>query len=261
MELTLVETAALECARDLVSDGRFGELPIDIEQVAKHLGVAEISARDMAPDGYLGRDSRGDIVIRYRSVNGHRRNRFTIAHEVGHLILLNQTTEQCDQTQDGSDREERVVNRIASELLMPAPLVMAELRQCTTSGMPPGWSTLARLAARFEVSLAAIGIRILELPQLNAVSMSIGIEGPGPSRPFRTSIQHHTVRLANGFDYEADRIWRESRRTNRHELLINSGQVTQSIPCEGRVDTLGRGSRRLRQYWIIGWTDVRPEEA
>ena len=244
MRFTAMEAMAIASAKELVAGGRFAKLPVDIAGLAAQLGVRDISARDMASDGYLGRDRSGEFVIRYRAINNPRRNRFTIAHELGHLLLLQLTGDRGDSPPRGldRDREERVVNRIASELLMPEASVANELASCSAAGRAPGWGSIARMSLRFDVSLAAMAIRILELPQILSASLRIAIEGPAPAKAF-TSSQDPNVRLVDGAEFEIDRVWRESRRSKQHVLTIGTDRDRMDICCEGRIHTLGRGPR------------------
>jgi Zn-dependent peptidase ImmA (M78 family) len=77
-----------ECSRmvsELVCDNGRLQLPVDIEGVARKLGVKVVEPANLTIDGYIGANADGTILIRYRRENSTHRNRFTIAHEIGHL--------------------------------------------------------------------------------------------------------------------------------------------------------------------------------
>src|SRR5688572_17971673 len=78
---------AITEASDLAIRFADGRPPVDIVKLAKKLGVAEVSAAAISSDGYLGRRADGRFVIRYSDASPHHRRRFTIAHEIGHLLL------------------------------------------------------------------------------------------------------------------------------------------------------------------------------
>jgi len=97
------------------------------------------------------------------------RRRFTIAHECGHWVVhVVGDDAVCCRPQDISEqqgaearelrRREAEANSFACELLMPEPLVHqhARLTGCN----------LAAMAARFDVSVPAIRLRLLTLGQL-----------------------------------------------------------------------------------------------
>ena len=108
------------------------------------------------------------------------RQRFTIAHELGHLLMHRYTTPHADgrfvvrfrdaKSATGSDREEIEANQFAAELLMPESLV---LKDATHFGLDLGGDSdarsdaaaLARLARRFRVSVQAMSLRVANLAE------------------------------------------------------------------------------------------------
>src|SRR4051812_13556555 len=60
---------------------------VDVHAAAHSLGVVSVEPRQMAADGYLGLSPEGAFIILSGAGNSARRNRFTVAHEVGHLLL------------------------------------------------------------------------------------------------------------------------------------------------------------------------------
>src|SRR5579864_1748252 len=98
-------------------------IPVDVEEIARACGVVEISVRPIPLDGYLARRPDGQLAIRYSSDSSPTRVRFTIAHEIGHLVIADET--ECPlegPVARGPNRDaivERLANRFASEILMP----------------------------------------------------------------------------------------------------------------------------------------------
>lgn len=102
------------------------------------------------------------IVVNSRENHAPQRQRFTAAHELGHVLLGHHDTLHVDL--DRSDgfppdynwRQERSANDFAAALLMPAPLVRRDVE--TTLGAPA-----RELAHKYEVSEQAMSIRLTTL--------------------------------------------------------------------------------------------------
>jgi Zn-dependent peptidase ImmA (M78 family) len=136
--------------------------PIDVLAIARELGVA-VFARPFpnALSALIVRHGKNAFI----GVNSHQapvRQRFSVAHELGHFVLHHRDKHFIDYgvpsvgeaEAPGYDWEhERGANQFAAELLMPAELVHRDAR--TTS--------LPRLARRYEVSQEAMGFRIANL--------------------------------------------------------------------------------------------------
>lgn len=102
------------------------------------------------------------------------RQRFTIAHELGHLLLHGYQTAHADknfkirlrdtQSSQGSVFEEIEANRFAAELLMPEAVLTRMLRDHALEYADEASDgELERLAALFEVSKQAFSIRLSSL--------------------------------------------------------------------------------------------------
>lgn len=93
-------------------------------------------------------------TIAYRSEDPYVRVRFTVAHEVGHLMLHPIGAEFRDATFKGDIREAQA-NGYAASLLMPENVLYRHVRFTTP--------TLEELAERFAVSRTAMKIRLAKL--------------------------------------------------------------------------------------------------
>ena len=144
--------------------------PVDVEGLARALGISVRRA-------YLGSDLSGMIerhdedkyLITVNAAHVLTRQRFTVAHELGHYMLHRQ--EIGDGMEDDAayrssstgryknscigPREETQANQFAANLLMPWEL-LEKLREEGFS-LP---EQAARLASRLEVSLRAMRIRL-----------------------------------------------------------------------------------------------------
>jgi Zn-dependent peptidase ImmA (M78 family) len=164
--------SALSDARSLSQESVGKSLPIDVRCIAQQLGVSRVESRSMNADGYLGRSADGSLVIRCRTGSSPERLRFTIAHEVAHIILARvQGVDLSDpefRRSEDNNEEELAVNRIAGELLMPGPLFGSHLRSAR-----PSWNVLQQLRGRFGVSTTAMLKRVLEMSSLTALFIRI----------------------------------------------------------------------------------------
>jgi Zn-dependent peptidase ImmA (M78 family) len=144
-------------ARQFASQ-HFPEAP---EAIAKHLGVIVRESPMGGCDGWcLTADAK--TIIRLNSNLQPRRRRFTLAHELGHLILGVPTVvgESFEDMLRSDSKEERRVNDLASALLLPSEQVKAFL-----PSPPVVADSLRKLARKANVSELAAAIRVCNLAQ------------------------------------------------------------------------------------------------
>ncbi len=124
-----------------------------LEQAAYRLGIARITSKPMPFDGGIY-ESGNELEIRLNSLSPLKRRRFTLAHEIGHLILEEHVRNTRNCTDDSG--LERTCDLMAAELLMPA----GEVRRYAGSleGQTP--ANLQAIATHFEVSLHATALRL-----------------------------------------------------------------------------------------------------
>ena len=106
-------------------------------------------------------DSRIRPVVVLNPVKrDYYRQRFDVAHELGHLVMHG-------DAEPGGQIVENQANRFAAELLMPA----ASIRDLLPASMNTGaWQTLARLKEQWGVSIQALLYRARWLGRLSDVS-------------------------------------------------------------------------------------------
>lgn len=100
--------------------------PIDVRAIAKQLGLSvRVEPMEEQKSGYLKRFEDG-WVIGVNSLHHPRRQKFTLAHELGHYILHRKTVGEVEDTTlfraDGYGEYgiEREANLFAAQLLMPS---------------------------------------------------------------------------------------------------------------------------------------------
>lgn len=129
--------------------------PVDVYAVAEFLGleiVEEVMDDEMS--GYI-EPRRGGWIIGVNKFHHPNRQRFTIAHEIGHFVLHRPSERVVDVTfarrLGARDKIESEADQFASNLLMPA-----EHFRGVISG---GEYSLEKLASVFSVSVLAAKVR------------------------------------------------------------------------------------------------------
>lgn len=156
-----------------------GVLPVDPTAIAQALGLRVVPLSDADVEkGLSGAlhwyqvsgDSQPQLYCRYNATTeGVDRQRFTIAHEIGHYAsghMADGRTMFRDTSETFTGRvyqpEEIEANRFAADLLMPASLVESSIKR-------DGFKTVQALAQRFGVSTSAMRWRLVNLGLLSSV--------------------------------------------------------------------------------------------
>jgi Zn-dependent peptidase ImmA (M78 family) len=145
---------------------RFQEtLPVAVVGLANALGVKVYSAPNWNPNlsGMVRKNpaSKGGFDIFVNADHPTVRRRFTIAHEIAHIVLHGHLigdgiTDDALLRSGLSNTVEAQANRLAADILMPRGKIQ-EFLDC-------GISDVKELASRFRVSPQAMSIR-LGVPQ------------------------------------------------------------------------------------------------
>jgi IrrE N-terminal-like domain len=132
--------------------------PVPVDIIARALGVDDIVEAGMIEEGRLELSQDATRIILNQQV-GMARKRFTLCHELGHLILARPgDTFTAYRSLAPPDREERFCDQFAAALLMPYPWVQ------TCFGRSPECLATAKLFARQAgVSLSASVVRLQEV--------------------------------------------------------------------------------------------------
>lgn len=142
-----------------------GNLPVKGEAIARKLGITVMPEFGFA-DGSSGciRRFEGDRYELSFDLTQHPvRQRFTVAHALGHFALghlVGQTAAfrdaPSDFYSDVSDPKEVAANKVAAQLLMPENMVRFVIEQKLITSLP-------HLANVFNVSQSAMGCRLKAL--------------------------------------------------------------------------------------------------
>lgn len=152
-------------------------VPIDVERLASSLGI---EIRKQGFDDELSGFAfhrQGEKFIGINTNENEKRQRFTIAHEIGHMQLHDKHSLSVDKgvmmllrndhSSDGTDLKEIEANRFAAELLMPEKSIKADLIKVGGVDLVGGEdlrnSTISKLADKYEVSYQAMSIRLVSI--------------------------------------------------------------------------------------------------
>lgn len=148
------------------------DLPVPVEVLIGRSGARLVRQRmDQDVSGMTYRTDT-EKVIGINSSHHPRRQRFTAAHELGHL-LLHKGTLLVDSSvrvnfrdavsSQATDDEEMEANAFASALLMPDKILRQQVEELQRAGVRSRERLLNDLATRFDVSTEAMGYRLLNL--------------------------------------------------------------------------------------------------
>ncbi len=155
-------------AERLVVECGVSTVPVDVVAVARHLQLRVVPTP-------LGGDISGLLLTRdgvsticVEENHHEHRQRFTIAHEIGHHVLghhfgegehvhVDRISMRNAKSSEGTDLLEIEANQFAAALLMPEFLVERELAKVRSADVAEVVSVLARY---FKVSAEAMAIRL-----------------------------------------------------------------------------------------------------
>lgn len=156
---------------------------IDVEAIAMDSGIeVQYASLSGCEASLVGFEDRAIATINPCGVRG--RERFSIAHEVGHWHLHRGRSFQC-RVDDAdlnlaSDRAvEKEADTFAAHLLMPQPIFSPLVDQIGK----PTFRQLGELAATFETSLMATALRLTNINTLPSIVASYTLGGRRWSLP------------------------------------------------------------------------------
>lgn len=142
---------------------------LDVEAIAMDGGVeVEYQALNGCEATLVGFGDRAIATIKPSAIRG--RERFSIAHELGHWNLHRGKSFRC-RVEDPDDNltsdvaREKEADAFAAHLLMPAALFQPAVKAMGS----PGFREIDDLAQRFETSLLATSIRLADINTLPVI--------------------------------------------------------------------------------------------
>ena len=163
MRLDQLTLHAVRQARDLIRPLATGPFPTELRLFAAQHGLREVVESDLGQrtDALLLSLKSGGFRAVLHKDHGEARKRFSLAHEIGHILLAVGATDvfrrpSCNGT--AIDPIERECNQLATEMLMPAEAFAAHAAR-----LGQGMSSLERLGQIFSTSFEATARRLVEV--------------------------------------------------------------------------------------------------
>lgn len=143
-----------------------GKIPVDPAQIAQSAGARVVADYGLSNHGYSGSFDieAGQALIAFNPNDAWVRQRFTIAHELGHKELGHGPgLRDNNWTFSGSvqDWKEREANAFAAELLMPRDVVRWLIVERDETN-------IGRMSRELGVSEAAMRYRLINLGYLSS---------------------------------------------------------------------------------------------
>lgn len=194
--------------------------PTDLTALAARLNVTRFMPEDMFISGELRRD-RGAFMVAYSSYLSPERQRFTIAHELGHAVF-----ELSGPNPPRRGRElERICDMLATEFLMPTEEFGRRL------GSEPTLRRVFELARLFKTSLVATTLRCAEFRQCSAFE----VEGQMVKWAYGTIVRKGPIRNVSAYLRDA----------------IETADCSKPGSCK-----IALGGRHAGAQWVLEWSPL-----
>ena len=234
--------------------------PIDLDKVSDSWGISKVLKRPLDRPGLLHQMEDGRLIIVLNENEPLVRQRFTWAHELGHVVMANHDSVgiSCIRTGEIDKELERCCDVIAAEILMPRAQFIA-------SASAAEWelTEVNGLAKQFQVSLESAAIRTNHLRD-EPIVMSMWYAGKQPlvaldhrwSLPNDAAKELKPVIRPNNNPDAIKPIWDafhwSQLATGSCRLLVKSSQKSASRTFKWvPTDALGVGRGRTRK--VIGY--------
>lgn len=162
---------ATTSAKNILKKFNIQERPIDVEKIAKLLKIkiVKLSFENNEVSGLLKRKgSEGKPVMAINENHPKERQRFTIAHEIGHFILHDTSLVHVDtekvyfrdnNSSTATKAKEIQANQFAAELLMPNFLLIEDLKKILDADGKV-IDAIPKLSKEYKVSDQAMLIKV-----------------------------------------------------------------------------------------------------
>jgi Zn-dependent peptidase ImmA (M78 family) len=164
-------------AYSLLDEFDITEPHVPVRSIARKLGIKVVNEEfDSDISGMLYRNSKKKVnIIGVNTLHGKNRQRFTIAHEIGHYLLHEGDTTHFDRgafkvnfrnslSSMATNREEIEANAFAAALLMPEHFIVKEIDDKLYQGLDISSEDYEEevqdIAKLFKVSPQALYIRL-----------------------------------------------------------------------------------------------------
>jgi len=157
------EFSAVLRARELIAEADITSAPVDVKKYLSHKKVQALLRRDYdLPQDEAGSSTviSGRHVIFVNGTHSPERQRFTILHEIGHIVLELRSSHSAKTRMSDlisyrrKSNEEILCDVFAAELLLPERLFRRDVANAIV-----GFESIEKLSANYESSLTSTGSR------------------------------------------------------------------------------------------------------
>lgn len=124
--------------------------PISLDKIVKYLGIKTKINNSLSNDAVLGIEEN-KFKIEYKEVRNWRRQRFTVAHEIMHVVLYQLFNELLDFENVDIGQLENICNLGASKVLLPKKHFKKDIQSTDYD-----YLYFKNLVEKYDVSLSAI---------------------------------------------------------------------------------------------------------
>lgn len=152
----------------VLEDNQVNEPHVRVEKIVKKYGIRVLKGDLQDVSGLLMRKP-DEVVIGVNSTQSRNRQRFTIAHELGHFLLHDGISSHVDrdyrinfrsaESSQATNIEEVEANYFSASLLMPSEFLF---RDNAVEALDSN-DAVAELARRYQVSQHAMSLRLANL--------------------------------------------------------------------------------------------------
>jgi len=168
----IIKKRAVEVLRQVGVD----EAPVPVEECARSIGaIVRYQPFEGSVSGMVHRVSDNKAIIGINSLHPENRKRFSIAHEIGHLLLHDDRELYLDEFEQqsiigfrdlksslGVDEKEIEANQFAAELLMPEEMLRRDFELTRRETADPE-GIIDSLSKQYKVSVQSMTIRLSRL--------------------------------------------------------------------------------------------------
>ncbi|MBB3701251.1 ImmA/IrrE family metallo-endopeptidase [Flammeovirga yaeyamensis] len=162
-----------EKADELLKQFNIERAHVNVEKIIKDLGIhieyGEIG--DTVSGFLLSKDGKDTIAVNHSQ--SEERQRFTLAHELGHFlfhrkgqyddIFISNIHFRNEKSSTGEHRKEREANSFAAAILMPEQFIENEIEKIELNNIQSVEAIVKSLAKTFKVSEVAMTYRLVNL--------------------------------------------------------------------------------------------------
>ena len=171
--------------RDLLN----ARIPVNVEDIAVHLGAESVQAVDISVAGMLlpTKDSFKILVNRNEP---RARQRFSCAHEIAHKILDPRLTPSLrEELSDAQNALEKNCDKLAAHILMPDPTFSRYAKSDVCS-----IQSVTKLARIFQTSIKATTIRLMDVIEEPSIAIFSAMAAGKTGSQLRVQWSYQNIR-------------------------------------------------------------------